>query len=65
MAVPFPLTRFCRGLAGGDELPDIMAGSGYKNATPSRIYILEGRQAKLDAAADIWCVLRDLACGLG
>ncbi len=53
-----PYDAILQGLADGDSLPEIMEGTGYKNATPSRIYILEGRQQNLEAATVIW---RDLS----
>ncbi|MBL4637646.1 MAG: hypothetical protein JKY56_27575 [Kofleriaceae bacterium] len=49
-----PFDAILQGLSNGDSLPSILQGTGYKNATPERIYILEGRQRNLDAASLLW-----------
>lgn len=49
-----PYDDILQGLADQLSLPDIMEGTGYKNATPERIYILEGRQRNLDEGAVLW-----------
>lgn len=55
-----PYDSILQGLADGESLHDIMRGTGYKNATPERIYILEGRQRNIDAATVIWRDLRGI-----
>ena len=49
-----PFDAILQGLSNGDSLPSILQGTGYKNATPGRIYILEGRQRNLDEASLLW-----------
>ena len=49
-----PFDSILDGLASGETLRNIMTGTGYKNATPSRIHILDGRQNNLNVATAKW-----------
>jgi hypothetical protein len=55
-----PFDAILDGLASGESLRDIMTGTGYKNATPSRIYILDARQDNLNIASAKWHELTGL-----
>lgn len=55
-----PFDSILDGLASGESLRNIMMGTGYKNATPSRIYILDGRQNNLNIASAKWHELTGL-----
>ncbi len=49
-----PFDAILQGLADGTPLPSILEGTGYKHATPERIFVLEGRQQNLDEASVLW-----------